>query len=639
MVILKMQSLSLLALALGFGLSGAPAAGQATGRPDASADAQAQASSAPLFLGKPLSYWLSQVADAEKSENLDNIVAALSQAVRNEDHETKVAAADALAALGPDALAATPALIAQLDHEQPWVREGAMGALASIGEKAVPALIETFRDNASLRIRVAFLFGAMGADAREAVPVLVEAMQRESPANQARLAGILGQIDPEKYAGDAGRRTVSERVKLGPGVEAGLDTSPMTTDWSQFHGPCRDSICRERGLLSQWPEGGPRLLWSLEGLGRGLSSISIAGGRIFTMGDRAPGRARPSGPGGGQEAQFVIACDLENRRELWATRVGAPFNTGPRCTPTVDGELLYALGTEGDLMCLRSATGAVRWQKNLTTDFGGRMMSGWKFSESPLIDGDRLVCTPGAADAVMVALDKRTGTTIWKAVLPELGDKGADGAAYSSAVVAEIGGVRQYVQLIGRGVIGVEAETGRFLWGYNRIANNVANITAPVVRGNHVFVTTAYNTGSALLEVKREGEGFRAEEMYFLGPREFLNHHGGVVLAGEYLYGGHGANRGDPVCIELATGRICWKSRAPARGSASVLYADGHVIFRYDRGDVLLVEASPEEFRVKGRFRPPVGKGPAWAHPVIHKGRLYLRHDDLLCCYDVRAYN
>jgi prepilin-type processing-associated H-X9-DG protein len=281
-------------------------------------------------------------------------------------------------------------------------------------------------------------------------------------------------------------------------------------------------------------------------------------------------------------------------------------------------------------------SGGLRWQKNLTADFGGKMMSVWKFSESPLIDGDRLICTPGGSDAMMVALDKRTGETIWKSTVPTLGPKGKDGAGYSSAVVAEIGGVRQYVQLVGRGVIAVEAETGRFLWGYNTIANSTANITAPLVRDSLVFCTTSYGTGSALLKILREGNEFRAEEVYFLDQNQFQNHHGGVVLVGDYLYGGHGQNKGEPVCVELATGRIAWKAEAPARGSAAVLYADGHVIFRYDRGPVVLAAATPEGFRIDGEFTPLTAKGPAWAHPVIHAGKLYLRHNDLLACYDLR---
>jgi outer membrane protein assembly factor BamB len=341
---------------------------------------------------------------------------------------------------------------------------------------------------------------------------------------------------------------------------------------------------------------------------------------------------------GGDEAQFVIAYDLDTRRELWAAQVGPPhFDGGPRCTPTVDGQSLYAIGTDGDLVCLDTDSGQLRWARNFVNDFEGQFMAVWKFSESPLVDGDRVICTPGGAEAMMVALDKQTGDVIWRCAIPELGEKGVDGCGYSSAVVAEICGVRQYVQLVGRGVIGVEAATGRFLWGYNPVANTVANITHPMVRGDYVFATTAYNTGSALLKISRDGDAFQAEEVYFINSKDFQNHHGGVVIRGDYIYGGHGSNRGDPACIELGTGKVVWKERAPASGSAAVLYADGNLVFRYDRGEVLWIEASPEDPNVKGRFTAPDEEGPAWAHPVIHQGKLYLRHANSLFCYDLNS--
>ena len=413
-------------------------------------------------------------------------------------------------------------------------------------------------------------------------------------------------------------------------VSLAAEESPITSgDWPQFHGPQRNAICTETGLLKQWPEGGPELLWKLEGLGRGYSTVSIAGGKVFTMGDRTTE--------GDSQAQFVLAFDLESREELWATRVGPPHQDGPRCTPTVDGELLYAIGTGGGLVCLETATGEARWRKSFPEDFGGKMMSGWKFSESPLVDGEKLVCTPGGQHATIVALNKRTGELIWKCAVPDIGGRGNDGAGYASMIAAEIDGVRQYVQILGRGAVGVEADSGRFLWGYNRIANDVANIPTPVVRGNYVFVTTSYKTGSALLKLSRNGEEFEIEEVYFLGPDEFENHHGGVVLVGDHLYGGSGQNRGTPVCLEFSTGEIAWKPAAPGRGSAAVLYADGHLIFRYENGVVALVEATPDQFRLKGTFKTAVKTGPSWPHPVIHRGKLYLRDNNVLMCYDVRA--
>jgi outer membrane protein assembly factor BamB len=348
---------------------------------------------------------------------------------------------------------------------------------------------------------------------------------------------------------------------------------------------------------------------------------------------------RPNGEG---KAQMVLAFDLATRQERWASRIGPPHRDGPRCTPTIDGDSVYALGTSGDLACLSAATGEIRWTKNMQEDLGGKMMSGWRWSESPLIDGDKLICTPGAKDAAMVALNKNTGEVIWKCATSDLGDKGKDGAGYASAVVAEVDGVRQYVTITGRGAIGVAAETGKFLWGYNRIANRTANIPSPVVRGNHVFVTTSYKTGSALLKLTRNGERFDVAEVYFNGPREFENHHGGVVLVGDYIYGGDGQNDGTPACLDFMTGEIkwkeeAWKRQARARGSAAVLYAEGHLLFRYQSGAlVALIEATPDEFRVKGTFQAAVDDGNAWAHPVIDDGKLFLRANDTLMCYDMR---
>ncbi len=578
--------------------------------------------------GKTLGYWVAQATADDGPEDLEKTVAALTSAVQDDNPSVKVAAADALAVLGPKAKAALPALLAQFGHEFPWVRVSCQAAVGSMGKEAVPALVETLENNTGgPRVRAAFVLGGIGPDAKPAVPVILRIMKDESPVIQERFAGVLRQIDPERF-------DVTSTAGVGKGArfdaaEAQSRIAIDSGDWPQFHGPARDSICREEGLLQEWPERGPELLWALEGLGRGYSTVSIARGTIFTMGDRAVGA---------EEAQFVITFDLQTRKELWAARVGPPHTDGgPRCTPTVDGDRVYAVGTDGDLVCLDAVTGDVRWRRNFVDDFEGRFMSAWKFSESPLVDGDRLICTPGGPQATMVALNKHSGDVIWKCAIPDLGEKGADGAGYSSAVVAEICGVRQYVQLTGRGVIGVEAATGRFLWGYNRIANNVANIPSPAVRGNYVFATTAYNTGSVLLKISRTGGAFRAEEVYFIHPKDFQNHHGGVVLVGDYVYGGHGSNRGDPACIELATGEVVWKQRAPARGSAAVLYADGHLVYRYDRGEVLLIEASPEGLKIKGRFEAPEDAGPAWPHPVIHQGKLYLRHANLLLCYDVRA--
>ena len=400
-------------------------------------------------------------------------------------------------------------------------------------------------------------------------------------------------------------------------------------NWLQFRGPNGEGRCTETDLLDRWPEGGPQMLWKLDGLGRGYSSITIADGRLFTMGDLKKGE---------DESQYVMAFDLKTREKLWSTEVGPKHknDSGSRCTPTVDGDRVYAIGTRGDLVCVRAATGELVWRRHFEKEFGGKMMSGWGYSESPLIDGEKLVCTPGGKEATIVAINKHTGGMLWQCGISSIGDRGKDGAGYASVVVSDACDVRQYIQILGRGAVGVRASDGKFLWGYNRIANNVANIPNAIVRGDHVFVTTSYKTGSALLKLIPDGDDIRAEEVYFLDPDQFENQHGGVVLVDDHIYGGDGQGKGAPVCLEFLTGKIVWKEKALAEGSAATLYVDGNIIFRYDKGPVYLVEALPEAFKIKGNLVPPPGDGPAWAHPVIHDGKFYLRRHDRLLCYNIR---
>lgn len=407
---------------------------------------------------------------------------------------------------------------------------------------------------------------------------------------------------------------------------AGGTTAEPTRDWPQFRGPHRDGRSDEVGLLQEWPEDGPPLAWRVDGLGKGFSSLSIAGRHIYTMTDR------------GKE-QFVVALDRQTRKETWAARVGPEWEDGgPRSTPTADGDLLYALGPHGDLVCLKSDSGEEVWRKSLSKDFGGKMMSGWGYSESPLVEGEKLICTPGGPEAMIVALNKKTGEVLWKTKAPNLGPKGKDGAAYCSAIATTTAGVRQYIQLIGRGIIGVAADDGRLLWGYNPIANRTAVIPSPIVQDDLVFCTTSYETGSALLRLTvLADQRVEAQEVYFIGHREFENHHGGIVLVDGYVYGGHARNNGSPTCVELKTGKVMWKDRGPGGGSAAVIYADGRLYFRYQDGTMALIEASPKEYRLRGSFKLPTGGSPSWPHPVLLDGHLYLRHADSLLCYDVRA--
>jgi outer membrane protein assembly factor BamB len=419
----------------------------------------------------------------------------------------------------------------------------------------------------------------------------------------------------------------ARRLRVVAVAAVGFALPAIAADWPQWRGPLRDGVSRESGLLSAWPAGGPKLVLTATGLGDGFSSVAVTGGRIFTMGDVAGG-------------QHVIALGQKDGRPLWKARVGPTWDDdygGPRGTPTIDGDLLYAVGTEGDVVCLEVATGKERWRRSLPNDFGGRVMSVWKFSESPLVDGGRVIVTPGVPEAALVALDKLTGKEVWRTATPDLGPKGKDGAGYSSVVVSNGAGVKQYVQLTGRGLIGVRASDGKLLWGYNRVANHVANISTPVISGDHVFASTGYGTGSALVRLRKSGDGVAVDEIYWLDASTFQNHHGGFVLVGDHIYGGQGQKLGFPICIELLTGKIAWggKTRNEGQGSAAIASADGEVYYRYENGTVILVEATPTGYKPKGLFQIPGVTKPSWPHPAISGGRLYLREQDKLYVYDV----
>lgn len=290
-------------------------------------------------------------------------------------------------------------------------------------------------------------------------------------------------------------------------ITLGYYSTAEAADWPQWRGSNRDGICTETSLLRSWPEGGPKLLWEISGLGKGYSSLAIIDGRLYTMGDV---------PLESEKVQCVLAYDLSTRRRLWTAKVGPTHSDGPRCTPTIDDGLIYAIGTAGDIVCVDADTGKLYWRKNFQRNLGGGRNPGWKYSESPLVDSDKLLCTPGGRNAVIVALNKKTGELIWKCSMPDIGRKGKDEAGYSSIVVAQAGDIRQYVQLTNKGMIGVAAKDGTFLWGYNKIANRTANVSTPVVRGEYVFCSTAYSTGGALLKLTTVGDSVNAEEIYFL---------------------------------------------------------------------------------------------------------------------------
>jgi len=379
-------------------------------------------------------------------------------------------------------------------------------------------------------------------------------------------------------------------------------------DWPQWRGPNRDGISKETGLLKQWPATGPALVWKATGAGGGYSSLAISGGRIFTMGVRA-GR------------ENVIAFDVATGKELWATPHGAVFSNdrgdGPRGTPTVDGDRLYALGGNGDLSCMDTKTGKIVWTLNILQKFGGENPK-WGISESPLVIGEKVLVNPGGPNASVMALNKKDGTVIWKTQ--------SDQAGYSSAMPVQIGGTTQIVFFTDQRALGVDLKDGKFLWSYPKASNNVANVATPIVRGNRVFVSSDYGTGAALVEIKADGT---AQEVYF--TKEMRNHHSSSILIGDYLYG---FSSGILTAMRFDTGAVAWKDRSVGKGS--LVYADGNLYAFSENGVVGLIEATPTGYVEKGRFRIQQDSLPTWTHPVIAGGRLYLRDQNTIYAYDVK---
>jgi outer membrane protein assembly factor BamB len=401
-----------------------------------------------------------------------------------------------------------------------------------------------------------------------------------------------------------------------------------TDDWPQWRGPERNGTSPESGLLKQWPAGGPKLLWQVNDIGDGYSTPVVVGNRIYLMSNRD------------MENEFVAALSTQDGKVIWTTRVGNVGNPNQnppypkaRSTPTVDGNFIYALGSDGDIACLEAKTGKLRWSKNIRKEFGG-IPGEWAYAESPLVDGDLVVVTPGGAEATMVALNKKTGALVWKSAVP-----GGEPAGYASAIVVQGGGRKQYVQLLSKGIVGVDAKTGQFLWRYADVAKGPAQYFTPIARGEYVYCG-ALGVGGGMVRLKPEGSGVAAEQVYF--TRGLPNGIGGAVLLGDHLYGTEVSQQ--LVAAEFTTGKVKWKSEN--FGWASVAAADGHLYFHFINGEIALVEASPEAFREKGRFAPPnqpkkkqVGQFPegAFAYPVIANGRLYIRDLGTLWAYDIKS--
>jgi len=384
-------------------------------------------------------------------------------------------------------------------------------------------------------------------------------------------------------------------------------------NWPQFRGPNRDNISLEKGLLEQWPAEGPKLAWEQDKLGEAFSSVSISDGVIFTMGNLG-------------NAESLIALDATTGKRKWVAKTGGGayrngMGNGPRGTPTVDGDRVYALGANGDLICAGVENGEVIWQKNILEDYDGSNIQ-WGISESVLIDGPQLICTPGGKLATIVGLDKLTGRGLWRALID-----GSPKASYASPILVEFGGERMVVNYVHTGVVSVRAKGGHVLWGFTASANDTANCSAPLYDDGMVFTASGYGTGCAMFKLKPSGKaslGYTNTEM--------KNHHGGMVVLDGHVYG---FDEGVLKCLELKSGKTVWQDRSVGKGSLT--YADGHLYLRSEKGPVALCNATTSGYEETGRFDPANrSERPSWAYPVVCGGRLYLRDMDTLSVYDIK---
>jgi outer membrane protein assembly factor BamB len=401
-------------------------------------------------------------------------------------------------------------------------------------------------------------------------------------------------------------------------------TAVSAGDWPQYGGPDRNGISQETGLLRQWPEDGPPLLWKVSELGTGYSPVSVVGTRVYTLAHRG-------------DDEFVVALDRGTGKEVWAVSLGIARENQAMSflrqrQPLIDGDRLYAFSTPGHLVCLDVDQGKELWRAKYLDDFKGRSSSfGW--TDYPLIDGDRLIITPGGKEAFHAALDKRTGKVQWQADLPS-----TLYPSHSPMVVAEVGGMRQYVHNLAGGLVGIAAKDGKLLWQYNKkVSSGTANMATPSVHGDQVFAASAFGTGSALLQLAAVDGGIDVKELYF--TRDFQSCYGGIVSLGDVVYGGNGGAfaAAAPAGFDRKSGKVLWQEKGPGQGAVATIAADGRLYFRFADGLMVLAEASTDGFKALGQFRPPHrSKLPVWSVPVIAHGRLFLRDQQTLLCYDLR---
>lgn len=393
--------------------------------------------------------------------------------------------------------------------------------------------------------------------------------------------------------------------------------SVAVTDWPTFRGADRQDISKETSLLKSWPQGGPKKLWVYDNAGLGYSGFAVVGSTLYTMGAR-------------DVTEYLIALDTNTGKEKWSGEVGALLNNGwgngPRSTPTVDGDRVYALGGKGDLVCFSTTDGKKLWSVNMTSD-GGKI-PGWGYTESVLVDGPNVICTPGGSQGALMALDKVDGHKVWQST------EWTEPAQYSSIIAVNYNGARQLIQHTSTIFGAVDAKTGKMLWKVD-FPGKTAVIPTAIFKDGRAYMSAGYNAGCVQVEIDAQNG---VKPVYANG--NMVNHHGGVVLVGDYLYGY--SEKGGWTCQDWKSGDVKWASKNLGKGA--IHCADGKLyLLEENSGKVVLIDASPDGWKEHGSLvvdpqsaqRSPKGK--IWTHPVVAHGKLYLRDQEYIYCYDVKG--
>lgn len=419
-------------------------------------------------------------------------------------------------------------------------------------------------------------------------------------------------------------KRMQTRRDFGKTALIGLATAATASaiDWTQWRGPKGDGISPEKGLLQDWPKEGPRLVWAAKGFGLGHATVVTSGKTIVSAGDK-DGQSR------------VVAVSATDGKQLWTAplgKAGAPgwggFE-GTRSTPTIDPEtrMVFAVGQYGEIVALKLDDGKEIWRKSLVSDFSGPLPE-WGYSQSPILDGSKVIFTPGGAAGAVIALEASSGKEVWRSA------DFKDAAHYAPVVIATIDGVKQYIQLTEKSLASLDPASGKVLWRTDR-PGKVAVIPTPVVFGNLVYTTSGYGVGCSCFEIKKDGDKWNVKELY--ANKTLDNHHGGVIRLGPNVFG-HADSKGW-TCQDIATGKALWQDKSFRKGS--ICYADNRFIIRGEEGagSVALIEASVDGYKEHGRFDPPHRSEVknTWAHPVVSEGKLYIRDQDTLLCFDISA--